>query len=112
MRILEQIKAADDEIDGYLRSRYNLPLTTTPARIKQISKDLSIYNIYKRRHRADMPDSLISLYKSTIGELEQIRKGYISLEITDTPGIVEAADILTNKKANDKIFTRDYLNSF
>ena len=112
LRIIEQIKAADDEIDGYLRTRYALPLLSVPQRIKQLSKDISIYNIYKRRHRTDMPDSLVSLYKMAAAELDQIRKGFVSLEADSSTAASEAPEIKSNKTKRGKIFNRGLLNSY
>lgn len=112
IRILEQIQAADDEIDGYLRSKYTLPLVSVPQRIRQLSKDISIYNVYKRRHRLDMPDTLVGLYKMAVSELDQIRKGFVSLESNSPSETIEASEIRCNKTQKDKIFNSSLLGSY
>ncbi len=112
IRILEQIKAADEEIDGYLRSKYPLPLSSVPQRIRQLSKDISIYNVYKRRHRLDMPDTLVSLYKMAVAELDQIRKGFVSLDINSPSEATVVSKTRCNKTQKDKIFNSSLLGSY
>lgn len=110
-RILEQISSADAEIDGYIGSRYKLPLSTIPSRLVQISKDIAIYNSYKRRHRLDMPDSIVSIYKMRIDELKGIQKGTVSLDVPEQPQSM-ASEIKVNKKAEDRIFNKDLMSRF
>ncbi len=107
-RVLEQIESASEEIDGYLRSAYSLPFADVPERIKQICKDIAIYNLYKRRQRTDMPESLTSIYKARIAELKDIQKGVISLGVESSE--TDVSEFHTNKTADDKIFTKDVLN--
>lgn len=103
-RILEQIEAADDEIDGYLRSSYNLPFTSVPERIKQISKDISIYNLYKRRFRLEMPETLTAIYNKRLQELKDIQRGVIKLDVEVDEGTPQPSEIKVNKTADDKVF--------
>jgi len=111
-RINEQILSADEEINGYLRSRYSLPLTVIPERIKTISKEIAIYNLYKRRHRLDMTDSIVSIYKSKIDELNKIQKGFIVLEIQQITSESGRGELRTNKTSVDRIFNKDLLSRF
>ncbi len=112
IRINEQINAADDEIDGYLRAAYSLPFDKTPERIKQISKDISIYNLYKRRYRMDMPESVNQIYKQRLDELKAIGSGKILLDITQTEANEQPSQFHSNKTDADKIFTKDLLGKF
>ena len=68
-------------IDGYLRGRYVLPLTQTPAVITIIAVDLCIFRLYSRRFQTDIPDAVKEKYYSSIRMLEQIQKGKILLGI-------------------------------
>lgn len=102
-RVLAQINAADDEIDGYLRSAYTLPFDIVPDRIRQISKDISIYNLYKRRFRLEMPETLVSIYKERIAELTKIQKGTIKLDIT-IDAATSPSEFKVNKTSDNKIF--------
>lgn len=76
----EIISSAAAEIDGYLAGRYQLPLAAVPARIKDISVDIVIYNCFRRRI-FDLPDSISDIYKSRLKDLDNIRKGTITLDI-------------------------------
>lgn len=102
-RCNEQISISGNEIDGYLRSRYSMPLSPVPARIKQICKDIAIYNCYKRRMRLDMPESIVRIYGERIKELINIQKGLINLEVTPPD---DNAEIIINKTESDRIFSK------
>ena len=110
VRVAEQIRSADEEIDGYLRSRYMLPFTTTPGRLLTISKDISIYNLYKRRFRLELPESIVAIYRQRISELEKIQRGVISLDIptADEP----ESEIVINKSSGDRLFPKDTLSQY
>ena len=110
-RAIEQIVAADTEIDTYLRARYSLPLSSTPDRLKQISKDITIYNLYKRRHTLDMPESIVELYKMRIKELRDIQKGIVDLGVENEPQL-QSDEVKTNKDSDDKLFTDDVLDNY
>jgi phage gp36-like protein len=110
-RLNGQISAAGIEIDGYIASRYIIPFDETPARLTQIAKDITIYNCYKRRHRLDMPDSIVSIYKSRVEELKGIQKGTISLGL---PGKSEemSSEVKVNKRPEDREFGKDLLSGY
>lgn len=94
-------------IDGYLRGRYNLPLDTHFPLLRIIAIDLSIYRLYSRRMRNDMPQVIEDNYKNAIKLLQDIQKGTISLEAeTDTPFSFPVGDYKTNKTIADRIFRR------
>jgi len=113
IRIQEAISQADEEINGYLRSRYTLPFQTVPESVYFISIDIAIYRLYQRRHRLDMPESLTSIYHDRKRELEKIQRGEILLYIQEEPSVpASAVDILTNKTPEDKIFSKTTLDMF
>ncbi len=111
VRINEQIAAASIEIDGYIANRYVIPFDEVPDRLKQMAKDITIYNCYKRRHRLDMPDSIISIYKMRVDELKGMQKGTVSLGM---PGKDEgmSAEVKVNKKPEDREFGKDLLSGY
>lgn len=49
VRFQDAADAAQAEIDPYLVGRYTLPFASTPKRIIDLSDELTIYNIHKRR---------------------------------------------------------------
>jgi len=110
VRVVEQIRSADEEIDGYLRSRYTLPFTTTPGRLLSISKDIAIYNLYKRRFRLELPESIVTIYNKRVSELEKIQRGIINLDIPseDAP----ESEIVINKSYADRLFPKETLDLY
>ena len=111
-RIQQQIDKGAAEIDGYLRALYNLPLETVPDRLKDINIDLAIYNLYKRRMRSDMPDSITNDYKMRVKELENIQKGRIGLGISQKATSTGGGEISTNKTASDRVFNKNVLDQY
>lgn len=109
-RVTEAIKSADAEIDSYLISKYSVPLTAVPDIIEDISIDLAIYNLYKRRHRLDMPESLTDMRKLRVKQLEQIQKGMMQLPIQQQTSDKGSGEFRTNKSSEDKIFNKDLLD--
>ena len=94
-------------IDGYLRGRYNLPLDTRFPLLRIVAIDLSIYRLYSRRMRDDMPEVIEANYKNAIKILQDIQKGTIALETdTDTNLPLASGDYKTNKSYRDRIFRK------
>ncbi|MEI8390814.1 MAG: DUF1320 domain-containing protein [bacterium] len=108
----EAIVYSQTLIDGYLRGRYTLPLTTIPVLIKIIAADLTVFRLYSRRFHTDMPESINDKYKNSIKLLEQIQKGIISLGIEVPASPPERGEYMTNKTSSDRIFTKSFINKF
>ncbi|KAF0145108.1 MAG: mu-like prophage Flumu protein gp36 [Nitrospirae bacterium] len=112
-RVDKAIATAGSIIDGYLRGRYTLPLSTVPELIKTISIDISVFKLYERRREMDMPESLTNRYKNAVKLLEQIQKGLISLGIeAEASAAGSAGSYKTNKTADDREFTKEKLKTF
>lgn len=107
------ISNADELIDGYLRSRYKLPLGTVPNFIKNISVSLAIYFLYQRRFRDNMPESIETQYKNQIRLLEQIQKGFINLgiEVVSTE-TAQTGGVRVNKTSSDRYFNSTLMQNF
>lgn len=97
-RIIAAIDNSSEQIDGALRGRYTLPLASIPKRLTQICKDIAIYNLYKRRFRLDMPESINQIYKNCISELDKIRKGAVTLDISESVTDATSGFIKTNER--------------
>lgn len=65
-------------IDGFLRSRYVLPLSNVHAVIKKVCIDIVKYELYKRRGKVF--ESIQDLYDDSISTLQKIQKGMITLD--------------------------------
>jgi phage gp36-like protein len=103
------IEDADATIDSYCQGRYTAPLNPAPAKVRQISVDIAIYNLFSRR--ADTaPDVRKDRYKEAIRWLEKVNKGDISLGAA-TPAATNTRDTV-DISSNDRIFDRDKMSGF
>jgi phage gp36-like protein len=75
LRALQAIIDATEQINGYLPA----PVTGSPGILVRICKDISAYNLYSRRFKLSISDSLQTLYDRRISELRDIQKGIIKL---------------------------------
>ncbi|MBX2975436.1 MAG: DUF1320 family protein [Ignavibacteriaceae bacterium] len=111
IRTNDLISKSDREIDSYLRNRYNLPLNNTPSEIEELSTRKTIKRMFERRHRTDMPDSIITQDSVDNKYLISIQKGDVN---PDIPEQLSNADniIKSNKSRKRKKFTDDYLRDY
>jgi len=98
------IDDADAEIDGYLGSRYALPLASTPAILRKLSVDVAIYNLYSRRGNT-IPDVRKDRYDKAVTLLDGIRAGDVSLGSTAPSADSDAGPAATTYR-DDRVFTR------
>ena len=68
------------EINGYLASRYQLPLSTTPTVLIRVCADLARYHL----HDDNIPEPVEVRYKSAVDLLRQVSMGRVSLGVSDT----------------------------
>ncbi|NIZ12903.1 gp436 family protein [Phaeobacter sp. HF9A] len=73
----QAIADADALIDGYLKGRYQLPLSDVPAQVAAMSRAISIWNL----HVYDAPKQIEAGYRDALGQLRDISKGLISLDV-------------------------------
>lgn len=100
-RLNEAINAAENEFESYMRGVFSEPLPSPlPDMLIQIICDITIYNLYKRRFRLDMPESIVKIYEEAIDKLVKIRKGLISIIDKEE----DESFIKTNKDTNSRIF--------
>lgn len=76
--VRKYISESTQLIDGFLRSRYSLPLEKEHSIIKKVCVDVVKYELYKRRGKVF--DNIQNLYKDGISTLEKIQKGMIILD--------------------------------
>lgn len=105
-RLQEAIEAAEGEFETYLKDLYQFPLPQLPEMLINIIADITIYNLYKRRMRLDMPDTVVSIYNEAIDKLEKIKKGFIILDI---PKPQKDLTIKVNKRQSDRMFSKETL---
>ena len=110
--IQEAISYSGTLIDGYLRGRYTLPLSTVPEIIKIIAVDLSIYRLYSRRFQTEMPDAIKEKYNHSSKILEQIQRGKILPDIESEEEMCLKREYKCNKTYSDRIFSNEVLKKF
>lgn len=86
--VLESVNSdAADEVDGYLRGVYELPLPEpAPAVIREVVADLMKFKLFKRRDSQNIADEVIKLHKITIDRLSEIRLRRFTLEAPAVDG--------------------------
>lgn len=111
----EAILYSSTLIDGYLRGRYSLPLDTRFPLLRILAIDLSIYRLYTRRMRDEMPEVIENNYKNAISTLKDIQKGVITLQSEndsfETAGF-NAEEYKTNKEIIDRLFGKNRMNEY
>ncbi|EPB9486910.1 gp436 family protein [Citrobacter farmeri] len=78
------IRYADELIDAHLRGRYTLPLAEVPTVLRDIAITLSRYRLYARRPEGAMPETVKDDNKEARRQLEDIRKGHLTLGMQTT----------------------------
>lgn len=111
-RVDKAITTADSIIDGHLRGRYSLPLSTVPELIKTIAIDITVYKLYERRFELAMPESMMARYKNALKILEQIQKGLLKLGIEPAETGPGQGYYKTNKSSSDREYGKERLDKY
>ena len=78
-------------VDGYMRGRYEMPLSHVPSILPNLCVVLARHWLHSRRiNRADFPKPLQVAYENAIKVLENIRDGKIHLDIRRIGKVPEA----------------------
>ena len=109
-RVSQAIADADAEIDGYVATRYAVPVAApVPALLKKLSIDITIYNLWRRRQK--IPELVRTAYEDAIKKLEQIAKGTITLGVDPAPA--ESSKSSAGETFGpERVFDRDKMGGF
>ncbi len=66
---------ADAEIDGYLATRYSLPLASTPAVLSRLAADITRYRLYDD----GVPTTVRQRYEDAVSLLKRLSSGDVQL---------------------------------
>ena len=105
------IADAGEMIDGYLRSRYALPLAPLPGLIATLACDITVYRLYARRVKLTPPEGVSERYKNALKLLGQIQQGGITLGVGAAITAESDMDTITVTAA-DRQFTRDTMKGY
>ncbi len=76
--VIDQALAdTDAEIDGYLASRYQLPLAATPLMVTNLALAIAIYKL----HRRETDEKIRRDYDDAIKRLKDIHQGVFKLNV-------------------------------
>ncbi len=108
-KVARAIEDADATIDAYCQERYTIPLSPVPDKIRSVSVDIAIYNLYSRRDDT-VPDVRKDRHKENIRFLEMVAAGKIKLGAS-TPVESNTRDSV-NITSNERAFTRTKMQGF
>lgn len=103
-RALEDTDAA---INGYLAGRYQLPLQTTPALLRDVAQAVAIYKL----HRDSVSEKIRQDYADAMKQLTLISSGTIRLDVAGIePATSGSNGVQTSDRPRD--MTPDNLKGF
>ena len=110
-KLVDVISDADSLINSYLRSRYSVPFVTdVPKLVVRLSADLAIYFLFQRKYDTDMPETIRFRYTDAVKTLESIQSGRMHLDDVPASESEVPAQVMTNKTAEDRMFTKQLLS--
>lgn len=108
-KVDEAIAKADGLIAAFVGGDALNPI---PDLIRQISVELSIYHLFKRRFASNMPESIDKGYSRSMDLLKQIQSGKLSIGNTVTEQTAPSRHYKTNKTSSDRLFGKSRLSSY
>ena len=94
-------------IDGYLASRYTLPLAVAPTMVIGWALDITRYRLWDER----APEEVRRRYEDALGQLRDLARGLISLP-PGTDGTPASAGLGFDGYCADRVFTAETLADF
>ncbi len=107
--VARAIADADATIDSYLQTRYSVPLSPVPDKVRLISVDLAIYNVFSRRS-LDPPEVRKDRKKDAMAWLKMVAEGKISLGSDEISPANAANDVQITD--DNRIFSRTKMDGF
>jgi phage gp36-like protein len=113
----QALEDASSEIDGYLESRFALPLTDPPAVLNRLTCDIAMYRLQSLRPLHDMADAR-KRYDDALNLLLRVARGEVTLGLTadnleppQSPGSV-VNEIAGGLSTTPRFFNRGSLKGF
>lgn len=101
----EALARADAEIDSYLATRYVLPFSSVPVRLKGIAMDVTRYYLFDAR----APEIVVERYKAAVAWLKDVAAGRAAIVEAAGALIPDGDDLKISVQASDQVFTDDLL---
>lgn len=103
-------RAADDAdalINGYVATRYKLPLASTPPLVVAWALDIARFRLWGQR----APDEVRARYDDAVAALKDLARGLIALP-PDAAGTPQPASFAYGAFGAERVFTADTLAGF
>lgn len=108
----QAIEDADSTVDGYSSKVYTVPFNPVPAKVKSLSVDISVYNLFSKRVDAsggEVLEGVKKRYDDAIAFLKDVAKGNARIDGAIVP--------TTNTKttggkfsSNPRVFSKEGLD--
>lgn len=109
-RVLEACQDADALVDGYIGSKYKLPLASAPRIIVKTAVDLAVYNLHQRRPNITIPEDVAEAQKNAVKLLDAIARGIVTLGVQPAP---DPSPLIPATAAGPaRVFTRTGLEEY
>ena len=95
------LQDAEEEINGYIGSRYSLPLASVPSNLKRIACDIARYRLYTE----DPLEHITKLYDDAIAFLKRVQDKKADLQTIDEQSKEIIDDTPKNKPSTAPIGT-------
>jgi len=102
-----RLQDASDVVDGYLQSRYALPLATVPKVLEHYACDIARHLLY----RGNAPDHVSERQAGVMKALERINSGAVNLGLAtnDLPAVQAGGPVVSSP---GRVFTTDTLGDY
>lgn len=108
--VTDAITRAQSEVDGYLATKYSVPIAAPPQLVKSLTATLTCYRLFGRRGRG-VPEDWGKRYDDAVRTLTNISKGLVKLDVEPPPA--ESSTATAGEiKGPERVFDRDKLGSF
>jgi phage gp36-like protein len=99
--LTQMLNDASAEIDGYLESRFALPLNDPPAMLNRLACDIAMYRLQTLRPLHDLADAR-KRYEDAVALLIRVAKGEVTLGLSpDNLEPQPAADAVLTQAGGD-----------
>lgn len=103
-KVNENLRSADGVIDGYLASRYDVPLVVVPDNLREMSVDIAMYRMSTD---GTLTEDKRRRYEDAIASLRDVARGRASLPDAEAPTTVRTAPVVPGRVfGGDRVFTR------
>ena len=93
-------------VDGYCSRYYDVPFSTVPEVIKQVTLSIAIYKLYENK-KAGAGDAVRRRYEDAMAILKDVNSGKLSLETTDVSAPSRLRPTVAFQ-ANTRLFKRGF----